>query len=95
MTSGVNYAGSVQHRFSDVTNDDESRPGIRVNMNSRISTCSDQSGKYARGLENYPIILQSHYLLPEESNSNKGRKRIPKMNFIIHEPILWFGYGKL
>lgn len=38
-----NLRGSVQHRFSDVTNDDESRPGIRVNMNSRISTCSDQS----------------------------------------------------
>lgn len=45
------------------------------------------SGKYGRGLENYPIILQSHYLIAEESYSNEGRKQIPKMNFIIHEPI--------
>lgn len=32
LTSGVNYGGSVQHRFSDVTSKHESRPGIRVNV---------------------------------------------------------------
>lgn len=62
MTSGVNYGGSIQHRFSDVTSKHESRPGIRVNLHSRIAICSDQLGKYARGLENYPIVFQSNYL---------------------------------
>lgn len=62
LTSGVNYGGSVQHRFSDVTSKHESRPGIRVNLHSRVSICSDNLGKYARGLDNYPIVFQSNYL---------------------------------
>lgn len=62
LTSGVNYGGSIQHRFSDVTSKHKSRPGIRVNLHSRISICSDNLGKYARGLDNYPIVFLSNYL---------------------------------
>lgn len=62
LTSGVNYGGSVQHRFSDVTSKHESRPGIRVNIHSRVMISSDQLGKYARGKDNYPIVFQSLYL---------------------------------
>lgn len=62
LTSGVNYGGSVQHRFSDVTSKHESRPGIRVNTHSRVMISSDQLGKYARGKDNYPLVFQSLYL---------------------------------
>lgn len=62
LTSGVNYGGSVQHRFSDVTSKHECRPTIRVNTHSRVSICSDELGRYARGQENYPILFQAHFL---------------------------------
>lgn len=62
MTSGINYGGSIQHRFSDVTSKHESRPGTSVNLHSRISICSDNLGKYARGMDNYPIVFQFNYL---------------------------------
>lgn len=63
LTSGVNYGSSIQHRFSDVTSKHESRPGTtRGNLHSRISICSDNLGKYARGTDNYPIVFQSNYL---------------------------------
>lgn len=62
LTSGVNYGGSIQHRFSDVTSKHESRPSIRVNTHSRVMISSDQLGKYARGKDNYPLVFQSLYL---------------------------------
>lgn len=62
LTAGVNYGGSVQHRFSDVTTKHESRPGIRVNNHTRVVITSDELGKYARGKFNYPIVFQADFL---------------------------------